>query len=304
MFCTKCGAKVNEDDRICLNCGNILDPAPKTQPAVKPVMPPMAQPVEQPQPQPVADAPFAAAPHKEEKKMSFCTQCGTALQDGQTICPNCGKAKSPVAATQPAAQPVAAQPAAAQPVTAQPAAQPVVQPVVVQPVIQQPVAQPVAAQPYPQQPVYQQPPVYAQQPMYQPTMAPACRLSTNRGLLKYILLSIITFGIYGLVVMSKVSTDINIIATRYDGRKTMHFLLITFIFAGLTFGIAPLVWYHRLSDRIGNELIRRQIGYSFSAASFWLWNILGSLIIIGPFVYIHKLLRAMNLLSQSYNTYG
>ncbi|MDO4650495.1 MAG: DUF4234 domain-containing protein [Eubacteriales bacterium] len=135
--------------------------------------------------------------------------------------------------------------------------------------------------------------------------APAYQLKTNRGLLKFILLSAITFGIYGLVVMSSVSTDINTIAQNHDGKKTMHYLLVVFIFSWLTFGIVPLVWYHRLSARIGDELGRRGISYSFGAGSFWGWCILGSLLcFVGPLVYMYKLLHAMNLLSEHYNTYG
>lgn len=134
--------------------------------------------------------------------------------------------------------------------------------------------------------------------------APVGQLKTNRSLLKFILLSLITFGIYGLVVMSSVSTDINTIASRYDGKKTMHYCLVVFIFSGLTFGIVPLVWSHRISNRIGNELTRRGISYSFSASTFWLWNVLGSLIVVGPFVYMHKMLKSMNLLAENYNVNG
>lgn len=133
---------------------------------------------------------------------------------------------------------------------------------------------------------------------------PVGQLKTNRGLAKFILLSIITFGIYALVVMSAVSTDINIIAGRHDGRKTMHYCLVVFIFAGLTLGIVPLVWYHKISARIGNELARRNINYSFGAGSFWGWNVLGSLILVGPFIYTHKLLKSMNLLAEHYNING
>ena len=134
--------------------------------------------------------------------------------------------------------------------------------------------------------------------------APVGQLKTNRGLLKYILLSMITFGIYGIVVMSAVSTDINIIAGRYDGKKTMHFCWVYFLFSWLTFGIVPLVWYHKVSARIGMELRRRGIGYKFGAGSFWGWNILGSLILVGPLVYLHKLLKSMNLLAANYNVKG
>ena len=134
--------------------------------------------------------------------------------------------------------------------------------------------------------------------------APFFKLKTNRGLLKYILLSIITFGIYPLVLMSCISSDINIIASKYDGKKTMHFCLVAFIFSWLTFGIVPIVWYHKISARIGKELTRRGISYSFGAGSFWGWNVLGSFIVVGPFIYLHKLCKAMNLLSENYNING
>ena len=133
---------------------------------------------------------------------------------------------------------------------------------------------------------------------------PVGQLKTNRSLAKFILLSIITFGIYALVVMSSISTDINTIASKYDGKKTMHYCLVVFIFSGLTFGIVPLVWHHRISNRIGDELTRRGISYNFSASTYWLWNILGSMIFVGPFVYTHKLLTAMNLLCENYNSNG
>ena len=134
--------------------------------------------------------------------------------------------------------------------------------------------------------------------------APVGQLKTNRGLLKLILLSFITFGIYGIVAYSSISEDINVIASRYDGKKTMHFCLLFFLVAPLTLGIAGIVWFHRISARIGSELQRRRIPYNFDASSFWLWNVLGSLIIIGPFVYIHKMFKAMNLLSENYNING
>lgn len=144
--------------------------------------------------------------------------------------------------------------------------------------------------------------IYLQQ---QEVQRPAIILPTNRSLLKFILLSMVTFGIYGIVVMSGVSTDINTIATRNDGRSTMHYCLIYFLFSWMTLGIVPLIWYHNLSERVGNELIRRNISYEFGAGTFWLWGVLGSLLfLIGPFVYTHKLLTAMNLLSGDFNQRG
>lgn len=133
---------------------------------------------------------------------------------------------------------------------------------------------------------------------------PAIQLRTERGLLKMILLGLITFGIYPLVVESHISEELNLVASPHDGRSTMHFCLIYFIFSWLTFGIAPFVWYHRTSDRMNGELRRRELDYDFGAADFWLWGILGSLILIGPYVYIHKRMKAMNLINADFNEKG
>lgn len=137
-----------------------------------------------------------------------------------------------------------------------------------------------------------------------PVTMPVGQLKTNRALWKLIVFNIITFGIYSLVYFSGVSSDINIIASRYDGKKTMHFCLLIFVISPITLGIGAIVWFHKLSNRIGAELTRRGIGYSFSASTYWLWNVLGSLIIVGPFVYLHKLSQAMNKLSENYNSKG
>ena len=134
--------------------------------------------------------------------------------------------------------------------------------------------------------------------------APVGQLKTNKGLLKTILLSIVTLGIYSLVVMSAVSNDINIVASRYDGKKTMHFCLLFFIINPITLGIAGIVWYHKISNRIGAELKRRGVDYNFSATDFWLWNVIGSLIVVGPFVYMHKMFKAVNKMNADYNVNG
>ncbi len=130
------------------------------------------------------------------------------------------------------------------------------------------------------------------------------QLKTNRGMIKFILLNFITFGIYSLIFFSNLSTDINTIASRYDGKKTMHFCLLFFIIAPITLGIGAIVWYHRICARIGAELNRRGLGYSFGAGSFWGWFVFGSLILVGPFIFLHKLCKAMNLLSENYNVIG
>lgn len=146
-------------------------------------------------------------------------------------------------------------------------------------------------------PIQQDP--YGQQS--QPT-PPTVQLTTNRGLLKFILFTILTLGIYSIVVLCKISNEINTTATKYDGKNTMHFIVCLLL--STICGFFGLWWYHTLCARMGDELKRRGINYSFGAGSYWGWGVLGSFIIIGPFVFIHKMLTAQNLINADYNLKG
>lgn len=218
----------------------------------------------------------------------YCPNCNSYVQDNAAFCPNCGTKFA------------VAQPQYQQQAQYQPPQQP-------QP---QYAAQPQYQQPQPQyaaQPQYQPPqpqPQYAQPqaPYQQP--GPVAQLRTNRSLAKVFFLSLITFGIYGLVCFGNITDDVNTVCSRYDGKKSMNYYLLFFIVGPITLEIATIVWIHNLCNRIGDELKRRQINYSFSASDFWLWGVLGSFIIVGPFIFTHKLMKAMNQMNDSFNRYG
>lgn len=142
------------------------------------------------------------------------------------------------------------------------------------------------------------------QPNFQSSSAPVGQLKTNRSLIAYILLGIITLGIYPIVMMSSISNDINIMASRYDGRRTMHYCLLFFLVSPITCGIGYLVWQHKICERIGSELQRRNIAYSFNSSTYWLWGFLGTFIIVGPFIFMYKMFNAMNMLAENYNHAG
>ena len=82
--------------------------------------------------------------------------------------------------------------------------------------------------------------VQAQQPV---ASRPALQLPTERSLLKMIFLGIITFGIYAIVIQSRISSEINIVASRYDGKRTIPFLAAFWIMY-ITFFIYGFIWNH------------------------------------------------------------
>ena len=132
---------------------------------------------------------------------------------------------------------------------------------------------------------------------------PAYKIPTNRSLAKMFFLGILTCGIYPAIISCYMVEDINLIASPHDGRRTMHPVAAGML-GFITFGIYSLVWEHGLCNRIRDELNRRNISYRFDASTFWLWCVLGSFILVGPFVFLHKYCTAMNCLADDYNQNG
>lgn len=269
---------------------------------------------------------------ENEAAVTVCSQCGTALTlpAAETLCCHCGKQIRPTAkycvycggsqAQPPAEAEEAAEVAPAE--ACVPAETLVAQEVAAEAPAAEDAAP--AAEPAPA-------PVIIVAPA-----APAYKLPVSRSLAKMFFLGIITCMLYPLVIMSRLSMEINMVASRHDGKRTMHFLWMPVI-GVLTLGVYFFVWIHQLCGRIGNELHRRQISYKFGAGSFWLWNllwgILGAIVTcaavlvlaqtrelqavaylvgvvggivssIGPFVFIRKLMRATNLMNADYNEKG
>jgi len=105
------------------------------------------------------------------------------------------------------------------------------------------------------------------------------------------------------VIWSRIVTEINIAASRHDGRRTMPYFAMLML-SPVTLGILPLVWFHNFCCRVGDELKYRRINYTFGPKAFWLWGVLGSLILVGPFVFVHKLMKAMNKINDDFNRIG
>ena len=128
---------------------------------------------------------------------------------------------------------------------------------------------------------------------------PRPKLLTNRNMWKLMILNILTLGIYSIWFLNSVSYDLKKVSERGEW-KQINFGL-AYVLSLFTFSIVIDVWHHQIAGRISEALEYRKIDCEFGTGDFWKWFIFGSLILVGPFIYFHKLCKAMNLLCQDYN---
>lgn len=124
-------------------------------------------------------------------------------------------------------------------------------------------------------------------------------MKTNRGLVKFILLSLITCGIYALFFWSAYARDMNIVCAG-DGKHTGG-IIKRILLSMITFGIYELVWMYGVGERISVNCHKRGIHCNVTGGSVLLWYLLGSLIVVGPFIACYKMFDGLNELCHAYN---
>lgn len=126
------------------------------------------------------------------------------------------------------------------------------------------------------------------------------RLKDDRGLLSYILLSLVTCGIYSYYFIYKMAADVNV-ACEGDGEETaglVAFILLSFI----TCGIYAWVWYYKLGNRLSANAGRYGLSFQENGTTVLLWLVFGSLLCgIGSFVAMHILIKNTNQICNAYN---
>jgi len=121
----------------------------------------------------------------------------------------------------------------------------------------------------------------------------------KRGLASYILLSIITSGIYGYWRIHVLARDMNIMC-QGDGKKTRGFLAY-FFFGILTLGIYNLVWIYMVGDRLHDNAKRYGLSFREAGGTVLLWFTLGAFILVGPLIALHIIFKNTNALADEYN---
>ncbi len=138
------------------------------------------------------------------------------------------------------------------------------------------------------------------QPEARTTRTERYLVDADRSLLKYILLSIVTCGIYQLYFIHKLSADVNILCEG-DGQETAG-LLKYILLSLITCGIYSFVWSYSLGNRLSENAPRYGLRFSENGTSVLLWNLFGILLCgIGPFIAMNIIIKNTNALANAYN---
>ena len=130
------------------------------------------------------------------------------------------------------------------------------------------------------------------------------RLSTERSLLMFVLLTIFTAGIYGMWFIYCMSEDINQ-ACEGDGDYTSGFVPFI-ILCYVTLFIYVFYWCYKLGDRLYDNAPRYGLKFKDTGKSILLWGTVGILLLaLGPFIAMSKLIKHTNAICEEYNrVYG
>lgn len=126
-------------------------------------------------------------------------------------------------------------------------------------------------------------------------------MKTDRNILMYILLNIVTCGIYGIYFWYMYTVDINKVCAG-DGNESPNYILV-WLLSILTCGFYGFYWYYKQGNRLQAAAPRYGLNFQENGTSVLLWMLLGSFLCgIGVFVAIHILIKNLNTLAIEYNT--
>ena len=126
------------------------------------------------------------------------------------------------------------------------------------------------------------------------------RVKTDWSLLMYILLSIVTCGIYSFYFIYKLAQDVNQMCAE-DG-DTVGGLGAYILLSIVTCGIYSWYWLYKIQNRMNANAPRYGAMIPENGTTVLLWSVVGTLLCgIGSFIGMHIILKSANKLGRAYN---
>ena len=129
---------------------------------------------------------------------------------------------------------------------------------------------------------------------------PAFVLRTDRNIWMFILLDIITCGIYKFFFYYQLIRDVNT-ACEGDGKETPGLLMFVLL-SIVTCGVYSYIWFYQLGDRLSKNCERYGFTVVENGVTVLLWMLFGAMICgIGPFIAQHIIFDQTNKVCMAYN---
>ena len=128
-------------------------------------------------------------------------------------------------------------------------------------------------------------------------------IEERRSLGMYILLTLVTCGIYSFYFYYKFAQDMNTVCDG-DGEHTAglgYYILFSF----LTCGIYAFYWYYKVGNRQAANGPRYGLHIQDDGKTILVWLLLGSLLAgIGAWIALYLMIKNLNMLAHAYNNSG
>lgn len=125
-------------------------------------------------------------------------------------------------------------------------------------------------------------------------------IKTDRGVIGWLLLSIVTCGIYPYYFLYCLARDINVMC-QDDGDSTpglAAFILLSFV----TCGFYGLYWYYKIGNRLQANAPRYGLMFQENGTTVLMWQIVGALLCgLGPIFAMNIIIKNTNAMATAYN---
>jgi len=122
----------------------------------------------------------------------------------------------------------------------------------------------------------------------------------NRSLLKYILLSLITCGIYGYYFIYKLAKDVNLMCSG-DGEETGG-LAVYILLCMITCGLYSWWWMYKLGNRLSVNASKYGLSFQENGTTIIMWCLVGVVLCgIGQWIAMHMIIKNTNAMAIEYN---
>ena len=128
-------------------------------------------------------------------------------------------------------------------------------------------------------------------------------LKQDRNFWMYLLLSIVTCGIYSIYWWYVFVNDLNTLG-QGDGEESPNYIVVILL-SIVTCGLYSLYWEYKLANRLATNAPRYGLTFQENGTTVLMWYLVGMVLCgIGPWVAMNILINNSNKICNAYNRYN